>query len=163
MQVYGDAVVDEAPLLILSNYLVTIFLKRSQHCWDKRLWASEPIWWDQTQPSARACWLHAFQLAAQMAPMKSQLPRRVVPQTMEGYKVSIPQPHPQTGKGRLRERRTRVNQLKASSSSNKGYDVVPLGASQCQAQVAAIPILHCHVSWNLCMRHSCLTACICPL
>ena len=43
MQVYGDAVMDEAPLLILTNYHVTVFLKRSEHVHDKRLWASEPV------------------------------------------------------------------------------------------------------------------------
>ena len=43
MHVYGDAVMDEAPLLILTNYHVTVFLKRSEHVHDKRLWASEPV------------------------------------------------------------------------------------------------------------------------
>ncbi|KAK9829488.1 hypothetical protein WJX72_006168 [[Myrmecia] bisecta] len=42
-QVYGDAVFDEAPMLILTNYHVTVFLKRSADVQDKRLWASPPI------------------------------------------------------------------------------------------------------------------------
>ena len=50
MQVYGDAVMDEAPLLILTNYPVTVFLKRSEHVHDKRLWASEPVWWGSAAP-----------------------------------------------------------------------------------------------------------------
>ncbi len=57
LQVYGDAVIDEAPMLIISNYHATVFLKRSEHVQDKRLWASRPVWWDQQQPTARSCWL----------------------------------------------------------------------------------------------------------
>lgn len=34
VQVYGDAVLDEAPLLILTNYHVTVFLRRSSNVQD---------------------------------------------------------------------------------------------------------------------------------
>ena len=57
---------DEAPLLILSNYDVTIFLKRAKHVMDKRLWASPPVWWDSQRPSARCSWLRFFQVGASM-------------------------------------------------------------------------------------------------
>jgi len=92
LQVYGDAVMDEAPLLILTNYHVTVFLKRSGNVLDKRLWASEPIWFDQTDPPARASWLHALQQAEELRDLKQRLPRARVPPTAEGYHI---QPRPQ--------------------------------------------------------------------
>jgi len=87
LQVYGDAVLDEAPLLILTNYYVTIFLKRSEDVLDKRLWASEPIWFDQTDPSARASWLHGLQQAEELRDLKQRLPRAVVPPTLGGVHI----------------------------------------------------------------------------
>ncbi|KAK9817326.1 hypothetical protein WJX74_005231 [Apatococcus lobatus] len=91
-QVYGDAVMDEAPLLVLSNYDCTVFQKRSPNVMDKRLWASEPVWWDSQRPSARACWLQAFQTAKGMADWC--LPRQAVPQTLGGCSIPIPQLEP---------------------------------------------------------------------
>ena len=66
LQAYGDAVIDEAPLLFVSNYHCTVFLKRSQHVHDKKLWASEPIWWDRQHPSAPSCWLRCLRAADEM-------------------------------------------------------------------------------------------------
>lgn len=57
LQAYGDAVIDEALMLITSTYPVTVSLKRSEIVQDKRLWASQPVWWDQEEPSARCCWV----------------------------------------------------------------------------------------------------------
>ncbi len=81
LQAYGDAVIDEAPMFIISNYHVTVFLKRSEDVQDKRLWASQPVWWDQQQPSARSCWLWALHEATQKQHLKCKLPRLAVPQT----------------------------------------------------------------------------------
>lgn len=81
-QVYGDAVLEEAPLLILSNYNVTLFMKRSEDVQDKRLWVSTPIWWDSTDPSVRVCWLYALQQALEMKSWKAKLPSRLVPPTL---------------------------------------------------------------------------------
>lgn len=46
---------------------------------DKQLWASLPIWYDQSDPPARACWLYAMQLAQELRSLKVKLPRAVVP------------------------------------------------------------------------------------
>ena len=89
LQVYGDAVMDEAPLLILTNYHVTVFLKRSEDVQDKRLWASEPIWCDQADPPARASWLHGLQQAQELRNLKQRLPRAVVPPTVQGYHIQL--------------------------------------------------------------------------
>ena len=56
-QVYGDAVLDEAPLLILTNYHAIFPLRRNENVLDKRLWASPAVWWDQTEPPPHGCWL----------------------------------------------------------------------------------------------------------
>ena len=89
LQAYGDAVLDEAPIFFLTNYQVTVFLKRSADVMDKRIWASDPIWFDQTNPPARACWVHGLRLAEQMEPLKRNLPRAVVPPTLEGYLIQL--------------------------------------------------------------------------
>lgn len=78
-QAYGDAVFDEAPLLVITNYRVTVFLKRSPDVKDKRLWASEPIWLDDTSPPPRVSWLHGLQLAHELQGWKASLPRADVP------------------------------------------------------------------------------------
>ena len=102
---------------------------------DKRLWASEPVWWDRQHPSARSCWLRAFQVAQDVAGWKSKLPRLAVPQTVDGYSLSISQSQPvQPAARRFRERTAPVIQLKASSAGHKGYDMVALGVTQLQAQ-----------------------------
>lgn len=81
--------IGEAPMLIISNYYVTVFLKRNEHVHDKRLWASQPVWWDQQQPTARSCWLWALHEATQMQHLKRKLPRMVVPQTCKGYDIPV--------------------------------------------------------------------------
>ena len=80
---------DEAPLLILTNYHVTIFLKRSDNVQDKRLWASEPVWFDQTEPPARASWVHGLQQAQELRNLKQSLPRAIVPPTVQGYHIQL--------------------------------------------------------------------------
>ncbi|CAL5224743.1 g7476 [Coccomyxa viridis] len=78
-EAFGDAVFDKAPLLALTNYDVTIFLKRSQDVKDKRLWASEPIWFDDTSPPPQVFWLYGLQTAHQLQGWKERLPRADVP------------------------------------------------------------------------------------
>lgn len=68
-------------MFIISNYHVTVFVKRSEDVQDKRLWASHPIWWDQQQPSARSCWLWALHEATQLQHLKCKLSHLAVPQT----------------------------------------------------------------------------------
>ena len=46
---------------------------------EERLWASSPIWYDQSDPPAQACWLYALQLAQELRSLKVKLPRAVVP------------------------------------------------------------------------------------
>ena len=89
LQVYGDAVMDEAPLLILTNYHVTIFLKRSDNVQDKRLWASEPVWFDQTDPPARASWVHGLQQAEELRDLKRRLPHAIVPPAIQRYHIQL--------------------------------------------------------------------------
>jgi hypothetical protein len=76
-------------MFIISNYHVTVFLKRSEDVQDKRLWASQPVWWDQEQPSARSCWLWALHEATQMQHLKCKLSRLAVPQTDIGYETPV--------------------------------------------------------------------------
>ena len=141
LQAYGDAVVDEAPLLFISNYECTVFLKRSVHVYNKTLWASEPIWWDQQHPSACACWLQFLHLADEMQDRKPKLLRREVPRTANGYmppQLSIVDPPLEVKKG-LRPRAQPAIMLMASSESHKGYDLVrstPHATSSLQQQPA---------------------------
>ena len=78
---------DEAPLLVLTNYHVTVFLRRSQHVHDKRLWASEPVWFDRADLPVRACWAHALQQAQVLRGLKGSLPRALVPPTSGGHRI----------------------------------------------------------------------------
>ncbi len=128
LQVYGDAIIDEAPLLFVSNYHVTVFLKRSEHVQNKQLWASEPIWWNRQHPSARSCWLRFLQVAKEMQDIKLKLPRMVVPRTASGYilpQVSN-QVHSPAAK-RLRPKAQSAIKLMASSNNRKGYELVSKG------------------------------------
>ena len=83
LQAYADAVLDEAPLLVLTDYNVTIFLRRSGDVKDNRLWASEPVWADQQSPPARAAWLNALQQAHKLRFLKPMLPRTGVRHPLE--------------------------------------------------------------------------------
>ncbi|EIE27760.1 hypothetical protein COCSUDRAFT_39340 [Coccomyxa subellipsoidea C-169] len=85
--VYGDAVIDEAPLLVITNYHMTIFLKRSAHVQNKSLMASPPIWWDSTDPPPRAAWLYLLQQADALYDQKKKLPRVLVPPTGAGHAI----------------------------------------------------------------------------
>ena len=123
LQVYGDAVMDEAPLLILTNYHVTVFLKRSEDVQDKRLWASEPIWFDQADPPARVSWVHGLQQAQELRHLKHRLPRAVVPPTVQGYHIQLRprearrQPQPALLSGPRKRQCTANQQADAPSSS----------------------------------------------
>ena len=83
---------DEAPLPLLTHYHTTLFPKRATHAMDKRLWASEPVWWDQKHLSARSCLLRFLQIAEEMQGCKCQLRREAVPRTASGYLINA---HPQ--------------------------------------------------------------------
>ena len=147
LQVYGDGVMDEAPLLILTNYHVTFFLRRSATVVDKRLWASPAVWWNQTEPPPRVCWLYALQQAEQLRQLKASLLRVAVPYTLMGH--PLPQRgHPpplradsdeetqSTSPSRASKRRRTAAQqaaqqvivLNAHSTSGKGYEKHSLAA-----------------------------------
>ena len=59
-------------------------MKRSADAADKRLWASPAVWWDQTDPPPRVCWLYALQQAEQLQHLKASLSRMAVPHTQAG-------------------------------------------------------------------------------
>ena len=50
---------------------------------DKRLWASEPVWINQTDPSACAMWALVLQQAEKLRSWKALLPRAEVPPNVE--------------------------------------------------------------------------------
>ena len=83
VQAYGMAVVDEAPVFALTSYNVTVFFKRSDDVRDTRLWASEPAWINQTDPSAAAVWVLVLLQAEQLGSWKALLPRAEVPSKIE--------------------------------------------------------------------------------
>ncbi len=58
VQVFGYAVEEEVALAAVTNYLVTLFIRRSMDVKDKTIYVSDPVWFDQTQPPAKACWLN---------------------------------------------------------------------------------------------------------
>lgn len=108
---------DEAPLLILTNYHVTVFLKRSENVQDKRLWASEPIWFDQTDPPARASWVHGLQQAEELRDLKQRLPRAIVPPTLEGYHI---QPRPQQSHKQRQQGAAELHAVKEQQATEAG-------------------------------------------
>ena len=123
---------DEAPLLILTNYHVTFFFRRSSNVLDKRLWASPAVWWDQAEPPARVCWLHALQQAQELQLLKASLRLVAVPHTLAGY--ALPQQLDSAGetdstpplRSSKRQRSAQkaaqpVIVLKAQSVSGKGH------------------------------------------
>ena len=89
VQAYGMAVVDEAPVFVLTSYNVSVFFKRSNDVEDKRLWASEPVWINQIDPPACAMWAHALQQAEELRGWKPMLPRAKVPTNVEAQQ-SLP-------------------------------------------------------------------------
>ena len=80
---------DEAPLLIISNYEVTFFLRRNvRNVCDKRLEVSPPVSWNSLNPTPLAAWLYALHYAAELLAdnSKSRLGRDLVPLTpTSGY------------------------------------------------------------------------------
>ena len=112
-------------MLFVSNYHCTVFLKRSRHVHNKKLWASEPIWWDRQHPSARSCWLRFLRAADEMQDIKPRLLRMVVPRTADGY--ILPQVKDVdaslAAKRGLRPRPQPTIRLMASSSNRKGYQL----------------------------------------
>ena len=140
LQVYGDGVMDEAPLLILTNYHVTFFLRRSASVMDKRLWASPAVWWDQTDPPPRVCWLYALQQAKQLQPLKASLPRVAVPYTLKGHPLPLladsdGETESNSPSRASKRQRTAAQQaaqqvivLNAHSTSGKGYEKHSLAA-----------------------------------
>lgn len=65
MQAYSYSVEEEVALFVVTDYKVAFFMSRSPDVTDKQIRVSEPVWWDQANPSAKAYWLRFMQLAAQ--------------------------------------------------------------------------------------------------
>ncbi len=101
LQAYGKAVVDEAPVFVLTNHNVTVFFKRSQDVRDTCLWASEPFWISETDPPACAMWAHALQQAEELRSWKPLLPCADVPFIVE-------EQHAQTLQQRIDTQRQRL-------------------------------------------------------
>ncbi len=109
------AVVDEAPIFMLTNYNVTVFFKRSQDVRDTRLWASEPFWISETDPPARAMWAHALQQAEELRSWKLKLLRADVPIVVEEQQTQTRQQQVDTHRQRLA--RVRLHSTDQSSAS----------------------------------------------
>ena len=62
-QVFACAVEEEVAVAAVTSYEVTLFIKRSMDITEKKIWVSDPVWYDETWPSARACWLNFMQQA----------------------------------------------------------------------------------------------------
>lgn len=91
MQAYGDAVLDEAPLLVVSNFRQTYFVRRNIHdVADKTLYASPLIAHDHPADvlPPLAAWLYVLRLAHDWSEqgVKQTLPCNQVPVTpAQGY------------------------------------------------------------------------------
>ena len=98
LQAYADAVMDEAPLLVLTDHNATVFLRRSKDVKDNRLWASKPVWVDQHFPPARAAWVNGLQQAKKLRCLKQALPRTHVhvPHPLEEHQSQPCQQHTET-------------------------------------------------------------------
>lgn len=94
MQAYGDAVFDEAPLLVLTNYRQSYFLRRNlSNVTDKTLYASPPIAHDNPAHvlPPLAAWLYVLKLVDDYSRqgVKQKLPRAEVPSTpVLGYPLT---------------------------------------------------------------------------
>ena len=156
LQVYGDGVMDEGLLLILTNYHATSDLRRSGNVLDKRLWASPAVWWDQAEPPARVCWLHALQQTQELQPLKASLRRVAVPHTLAGY--ALPQQLDSAGEtestSSLRSSKRQlsaqeaaqpVTVLKAQSMTGKGHEELhPAAAAELPKPTAGGSLLPLH-------------------
>ena len=114
LQVYGNAVLDEAPVFFLTNYHVVIFFRRSDDVRDTRLWASSPIWFDQINVPARVYWVYALHQAMQLSSLKAKLPRELVPHTPVEQRTEVPDSPPM----RKRQRTTREHASPPSTSAD---------------------------------------------
>lgn len=115
VQAYGMAIVDGAPIFVLTNYNVTVFFKRSQDVRDMRLWASEPLWISDTDPPACAMWAHALQQVEELQSWKPMLPRADVPINVEEQQTQTHQQQVDTQRQRLA--RVRLHSTDQSSAS----------------------------------------------
>ena len=56
---------EEVAVFAVADYEVAFFMSRSRDVTDKVIRVSEPVWWNQANPSAKAYWLGFAALAAQ--------------------------------------------------------------------------------------------------
>ncbi|KAK9847066.1 hypothetical protein WJX84_003679 [Apatococcus fuscideae] len=81
IQAYGDAVMDETPILGVSNYETTLFLQRLSAC-SKALRVSPVIYWDgRNGLPLRASCLWALEESERLRSLKPQLARHLVSKT----------------------------------------------------------------------------------
>lgn len=91
LQAYGDAVQDECPLLLVSNYRSTFLLLRHTDVTNKRLKVAQWTWDDAGVPPLGA-FLYVLKLASDLwhQGVKQQLSRLRVPVTpTEGYRLDL--------------------------------------------------------------------------
>ena len=88
-QVYGDGVMDEAPLLIITNYHVTFLEAQPVMCLTSACGHRQQSGGTRQSPPARVWWLHALQQAQELQLLKASLRRVAVPHTLAGY--ALPQ------------------------------------------------------------------------
>ncbi|CAL5225154.1 g7934 [Coccomyxa viridis] len=82
-QAWGYAVKEQVALVAVTTYKFTIYMMRAPLQYGpKALLISDPIWWNQQNPSARACMLHFMSLAHERFPEKQQLAEAQVPATI---------------------------------------------------------------------------------
>jgi hypothetical protein len=91
LQAYGDAVLDECPLLLVSNYCSTFLLMRQKEVTNKHLKVAQWTWDDAAVPPLGA-FLYVLNLASDLhrQGIKQQLSRERVPITpTEGYRLGF--------------------------------------------------------------------------
>ncbi len=89
-------VLEEAGMGILTDYITATFVWRDEDVNNKRLYASPAIPYSARNPSAAACWVHAFERTARRRHLKRVLVYELVPDTREGYPIQgVLQPSPE--------------------------------------------------------------------
>ncbi|CAL5229058.1 g12307 [Coccomyxa viridis] len=89
LQAYCYSVEEEVAVFAVTDYRVAFFMSRSPDVMDKRIRISDPVWWDQAKPSAKAYWLRFMRLAAERHSEKAALARELVPFTGPGKSMPV--------------------------------------------------------------------------
>ncbi len=86
LQAFGDAVVDECSMFVVTNYFVSFFFRRGKSALDKSVYCSPPVYYDgRGGRPPRAAFYFALKEAARLAEEKPDLQQEIVPNTGHGY------------------------------------------------------------------------------